>query len=106
MADPYSVPIEPFRYELPDEISIKFTHGDLHRSNFIVTQCPPYHITAVVDWEQSGWFPAYWEVRKAHFTVLDTEEWATIYLPMILNQHEDTGSMGILCDVPCALSLG
>lgn len=90
MADPNSVPIEHFRYGLPDEIPIKFTHGDLHRSNFIVTKCHPYRILAVVDWEQSGWFPAYWEVRKAQFSVLDTEEWATIYLPMILDQYEDT----------------
>ncbi|KAF7125574.1 hypothetical protein CNMCM5793_001791 [Aspergillus hiratsukae] len=85
MPDPYSVPIEPYRYELPDDI--KFTHGDLHRSNIIISSSPPYGTLAVIDWEQSGWFPAYWEARKAQFTALWGEEWWTRYLPTVLDQY-------------------
>ncbi|KAE8311045.1 hypothetical protein BDV41DRAFT_566060 [Aspergillus transmontanensis] len=67
MSDPYSVPVEPFRHDLPDDCAIKFTHGDLHRSKIIVTPTPPYRILAVVDWEQSGWLSEYWESRKAQY---------------------------------------
>lgn len=90
MSDPYSVPVEPFRHDLPDNSTIKFTHGDLHRSNIIVTPRPPYHILAIVDWEQSGWLPAYWEARKAQYTADRSEEWSTRHLPIILDQYTST----------------
>ncbi|KAA8650405.1 uncharacterized protein ATNIH1004_003091 [Aspergillus tanneri] len=90
MVDPHSVPIEPFRHELPDNCTIKFTHGDLHRSNIIVTPSRPYQILAIVDWEQSGWLPAYWEARKAQYTADRSEEWSIQYLPMILDQYSST----------------
>ncbi|WEW61469.1 hypothetical protein PRK78_006959 [Emydomyces testavorans] len=90
MADPYSIPIEPFRSDLPDDAAIKFTHGDLHRSNILVTKSEPRQLHSIVDWEQSGWFPEYWEYQKAHFTAGWEGEWATKYLPMILPQYEST----------------
>ncbi|KAL4811874.1 phosphotransferase enzyme family protein [Aspergillus spinulosporus] len=85
MPDPYSVPVEPFRRDLPDNCAIKFTHGDLHRSNIIVTPTPPYRVLAVVDWEQSGWLPEYWESRKAQYTADRGESWSITYLPDILD---------------------
>ncbi|KAJ5081959.1 Aminoglycoside phosphotransferase [Penicillium argentinense] len=90
MPNPYSVPIEPFRHDLPDDCPIKFTHGDLHRSNILITQSRPYHIVAIIDWEQSGWLPAYWEARKAQFTADRNEDWSKVYLPMILCQFMST----------------
>lgn len=90
MSDPYSVPVEPFRHDLPDNSAVKFTHGDLHRSNIIVTLTPPYRVLAVVDWEQSGWLPEYWESRKAQYTACRAEPWSTTYLPMILDQFTST----------------
>lgn len=74
MPDPYSIPVEPFRYQLPDNAAIKFTHGDLHRSNTIVTGSEPRHVVGIVDWEQAGWLPEYWEARKARWTAHWTEE--------------------------------
>ncbi|KJF60383.1 phosphotransferase enzyme family protein [Coccidioides immitis RS] len=64
MADPYSIPMEPFRSELPDDAAISFTHGDLHRSNIMVSKSEPWRVVSIVDWEQSGWMPEYWEDRK------------------------------------------
>ncbi|PYH72624.1 phosphotransferase family protein [Aspergillus vadensis CBS 113365] len=90
MSDPYSVPIEPYRYGLPDHCAIKFTHGDLHRSNIIITSSPPHHVLAIIDWEQSGWLPAYWEVRKAQMSAWSGEEWASVYLPMFLDGFDTT----------------
>ncbi|OOQ84589.1 hypothetical protein PEBR_29634 [Penicillium brasilianum] len=84
MPDPFIVPIESERYDLPDDTAIVFTHGDLHRSNILVTRSEPYRVVAIVDWEQSGWMPAYWEARKAQWTVGTDDPWSTTYLPMIM----------------------
>ncbi|KAL2217267.1 kinase-like domain-containing protein [Thermoascus aurantiacus ATCC 26904] len=97
MPDPYSIPVEPFRYQLPDNAAIKFTHGDLHRSNTIVTGSEPRHVVGIVDWEQAGWLPEYWEARKARWTAHWTEEWSTTYLPMILEPYESTRTRGTEC---------
>lgn len=69
---------------------IKFTHGDLHRSNVIVSRESPSHVVALVDWHQAGWLPEYWEDRKAHYTADPYSEWSTIHLPIILDQYEGT----------------
>ncbi|KAL2753374.1 hypothetical protein ACRALDRAFT_1065313 [Sodiomyces alcalophilus JCM 7366] len=39
-----------------------FAHGDIGPRNIIVDEnC---HITALLDWESSGWFPDYWEFAQ------------------------------------------
>jgi aminoglycoside phosphotransferase (APT) family kinase protein len=43
---------------------IAFTHGDLAPRNIIVEGST---ITAILDWESAGWFPAHWEYHKAQF---------------------------------------
>lgn len=73
-----------FRYDLPDDSSIKFTQGDLHRSNISISFSKPYRVLATVDWEQPSWLPEYWEAGKMEWTVSD-KEWAK-YLPLILDQ--------------------
>ncbi|PGH20446.1 hypothetical protein GX50_08993 [[Emmonsia] crescens] len=90
MPDPHSVSVEPFRHDLSDNSAIKFTHGDLHRSNILVTRSRLYRVLAIVDWERSGWFPSYWEARKAQYTAERDEEWSKRYLPMILDQYAST----------------
>jgi Phosphotransferase enzyme family len=37
---------------------IVFTHNDLHFSNIMVHNG---HISALIDWADSGWYPDYWE---------------------------------------------
>ncbi|OJD16947.1 hypothetical protein AJ78_02929 [Emergomyces pasteurianus Ep9510] len=78
------------RADLPDDCAIRFTHGDLHPSNIMVSQSEPSRVISIIDWEQSGWMPEYWEARKAHCTAEFKGEWATKYLPMILHQYEST----------------
>lgn len=60
----------PWRSGLLDDIPIVFTHADLHRSNIMVSQdangIP--RITAIIDWHQSGWYPASWEFYKTRLT--------------------------------------
>jgi aminoglycoside phosphotransferase (APT) family kinase protein len=40
---------------------IVFTHGDLAPRNIMVQDCK---ITAIIDWEEAGWYPEYWEYVK------------------------------------------
>lgn len=86
--------VDPLRGDLPDDAPITFTHGDLHRSNIIVspsTEGPPV-VRAIVDWHQSGWYPAYWEYCKAMWTADPWKEWATDYVPRFL---EEPGCYGV-----------
>jgi thiamine kinase-like enzyme len=86
MPDPETVQ-EPYRKNLPDDSDIVYTHGDLHRSNIIISSTAP-QVVALVDWEQSAWLPAYWDDCKAHWTAEYLGEWAVKYLPLIVDQHK------------------
>ncbi|OTA99099.1 hypothetical protein M426DRAFT_68456 [Hypoxylon sp. CI-4A] len=69
-------PSEPYRGLLPNMAKVYFTHGDLNRKNIIVSDAPgPRKIAAVVDWEQAGWYPEYWEYCKLLISESYAEEW-------------------------------
>lgn len=84
-----SVP-DPYRQDLSDDSAIVFTHGDLHPSNIMLSPDSPHRVAAIIDWEQSGWFPEYWEDRKAHYTASYEGEWSEKYLPLIMEQYAGT----------------
>jgi thiamine kinase-like enzyme len=65
--DPQTIE-ELWRDLLLDNGSIVFMHGDLRPANIIVTTTSPNKIVAILDWEQSGWYPDYWEYCKARYT--------------------------------------
>jgi len=83
-----NIPPHPYRYFLPDDVPIVFTHGDLHPSNIIVSFGPNPRVVAIIDWHQSGWYPAYWEYCKARWTSWIGKEWESKYLPLILDRHD------------------
>lgn len=76
----------PFRPQLSDEAAIKFTYGDLHPSNIIVSSASDGSpkIISIIDWHQSGWYPDYWEYNKALWTAEIGVEWATEYVPRFI----------------------
>lgn len=41
---------------------IVFTHGDLMHHNILIHEG---HVSAILDWEASGWYPEYWEYTTA-----------------------------------------
>jgi len=45
---------------------IYFTHGDLNMGNILMDNGA---VTGIVDWENAGWYPEYWEYTKCHFSV-------------------------------------
>ena len=72
---------DPYRGMLPDTGEIKFTHGDLHRGNIIVSSAAPARILAIVDWAQAGWYRDYWEYCKALYTCWYEDGGSTTFMP-------------------------
>jgi hypothetical protein len=77
---------DPYRQMLPDDSHIVFTHADLNPINVMVSKDSPCQVLAIVDWQQAGWYPAYWEYCKAEYTVKYGEEWQAEYLPLVLEE--------------------
>lgn len=83
-----SMPVGPFHDEkefseslrlgiLPDLVhrddhKIVFTHCDLNLRNILVKDG---RISGIVDWENAGWFPEYWEYTKCHFFMDYADRW-------------------------------
>lgn len=82
--DPSLVPDDPMRHLMPDNARIILSHGDLRRSNIMVSRGTPCQVLAIIDWHQSGWYPAYWEYCKAVYTAIPDGEWEAEYIPRFL----------------------
>lgn len=76
---------DPNRCLLPDTGNIKFTHADLNPRNMIVSSGR----VVLVDWQQSGWYPDYWEYCKVCYTVSYKDEWRKIYIDKFLEPCPD-----------------
>lgn len=79
--------IDPYREFLSDDAAIKFTHGDLHRGNIMISPTAPSRVLAVVDWTHAGWYPEYWEYCKALYTSHYNGEWRNVWIPKFLDQY-------------------
>jgi thiamine kinase-like enzyme len=64
---------------------IFFTHADLNLRNILVKDG---RISAIVDWENAGWFPEYWEYTKCHFGVRFTKRWLKMLEDVFENKYE------------------
>lgn len=65
-----------YRKGLPDNGTIYFTHGDLTPGNVIISGDPGHRtIQAIIDWEQAGWYPEYWEHWKTFYGAGYLDEW-------------------------------
>jgi hypothetical protein len=71
-----------FKTDLPTQCV--FTHGDLHPGNIIVEKAEDgsWQIAGIVEWEGSGFYPAYWEAVKMTncLAAMDAGDWY-LYLP-------------------------
>lgn len=66
-----------YRDLIPDTGNVYFTHGDLTLGNIIVSATSPPKIHAIIDWEQAGWYPEYWEYCKMMYGVELYHDWRT-----------------------------
>jgi aminoglycoside phosphotransferase (APT) family kinase protein len=68
-----------------------FTHGDIKPGNIIVEQSDSsdWKIVAIVDWENSGFYPTYWESIKMtnNLSPMDDDDWY-LYLPEPFSPHQ------------------
>lgn len=68
--------VDPYRELLPDVSRVFFSHADLTPTNIIVAGPPgERRISSVIDWEQAGWYPEYWEYCKLSIGCPDDHEW-------------------------------
>lgn len=58
---------------LPHSSSSIFTHGDIAPRNIMVDE--KYQITGLVDFENSGWYPDYWEYAQIMRPACRTGDW-------------------------------
>jgi len=63
---------------------IVFTHGDLNMRNVIVHDG---RLSGIVDWENSGWYPEYWDYTKAYYVTKLKWRW----LKMVNEIFEEYG---------------
>lgn len=63
---------------------IVFTHGDLAFHNIIVKDG---HITAIIDWEYSGWYPEHWDYCKTLSFLEGSEEGYLVCKEMYEKQY-------------------
>lgn len=65
---------------------IVFTHGDLNPRNILAENGK---ITGIVDWENAGWFPEYWEYTKAHYSVRSVIRWLADVVDRVFEGYRD-----------------
>jgi hypothetical protein len=59
-----------YRDFVPDMCPVYFTHGDFTLTNIIVSGGPgSWKVAGIIDWEQSGWYPEYWEYCKMLYAI-------------------------------------
>lgn len=83
--------------EIDGEIPVLFTHNDLVGVNIMLSFGSKPRVSGVIDWGQSGWYPAYWEYCKARgvgfahplFCGELVDEWHERYLPLIVDAEDE-----------------
>ena len=65
---------------------IVFTHGDLNMRNILAINGK---VTGIVDWENAGWFPEYWEFTKAHYTARSSIRWLADIIDQVFEGYRE-----------------
>ena len=75
----------------PHAPSVVFSHSDLTARNILINNGK---ISGIIDWEQSGWWPYWWEYMKALYCTQltahdENEEWRKfVESSMVVNKEE------------------
>ncbi|THU83821.1 hypothetical protein K435DRAFT_420159, partial [Dendrothele bispora CBS 962.96] len=71
---------------------IVLTHGDLAMSNILVRKDAArqrWEIVALIDWENSGWYPEHWEYVKLLASVRWKSDWALRAQSLLERQYDE-----------------
>ncbi|KAF5879683.1 uncharacterized protein Bfra_006890 [Botrytis fragariae] len=63
-----------------------FTHADLNMKHILVKDGK---ISGIVDWENSGWYPEYWEYIKCRFSVKIHKQWVKMIDETFEDKYEE-----------------
>lgn len=63
-----------YRKRLSDDYQVHFAHADLSYEHVFVDQ-DTGDVTAIIDWEMAGFWPAWWEYRKALYCSRQQRWW-------------------------------
>ncbi|KAF3921211.1 hypothetical protein ABW21_db0204116 [Orbilia brochopaga] len=66
-----------FRARLQANHGVSFSHADLDPSHIIV-DTETGNIIGIIDWEMAGWWPDYWEYRKARTGKRHADWWVEL----------------------------
>jgi aminoglycoside phosphotransferase (APT) family kinase protein len=70
------------RRMMRDDHQVKFTHGDISLRNIHVKivgdRAEDVSVVALLDWEQAGWRPEYWEMIKFRHGAFDDSQWLSM----------------------------
>lgn len=75
-----------YRSQLPDDHPIVFAHADISWENILVDPATGI-VTGIVDWEMAGFWPQWWEYRKALFGSRSQLWWMSV-LEQIMPQYK------------------
>lgn len=68
-----------------DDHQIVFTHADINLRNVILKDGK---ISGIVDWENAGWYPEYWEYTKCRFGVRFSKRWLKMLEEVFGDKYE------------------
>ncbi|KND87027.1 hypothetical protein TOPH_08325 [Tolypocladium ophioglossoides CBS 100239] len=74
---------------LPDTYDIRFTHADLSWENILV-DVRTGKVNAILDWEMAGFWPEWWEYRKAVFGCRSQPWWTELLKKVIIGYVRET----------------
>ena len=78
-----------YRRLLPDNHDVVFSHADLSWDNILVEPTTG-NVTAILDWEMAGFWPDWWEYRKALFTSRHVPWWIDIAKQIVQEYAAET----------------
>ncbi|KAI0098864.1 kinase-like domain-containing protein [Nemania sp. FL0031] len=80
-----------FRLRLSDDHEIVFAHADISAENILVDETTG-DITAILDWEMAGYWPSWWEYRKALYGGRNNAWWRPI-VGQIMEEYKDEAEL-------------
>jgi aminoglycoside phosphotransferase (APT) family kinase protein len=78
-----------YRTQLPDSHEIRFAHADFSWENVLLDP-DTGDVSAILDWEMAGFWPAWWEYRKALFGSRSQPWWRTVVREIMTEYPEET----------------
>lgn len=79
------------KHALSSNHEIVFTHSDISPRNILVEDG---RVTAILDWEDAGWYPEYWEYTQALRQLKPVPDWPE-YLSRILPPQYEREYIGM-----------